>query len=102
MQFGQVPSTNRAVSNVVGSAPAGRPAQTKPKYVVLPMSGHTYAWTMSNTQPDILKKVSDTYLKDLGSGTLPPALQPKRSTALQARTNRAIQGGWQKNIGGSA
>jgi len=100
MKFGQVPGTNQAVAKVVGSAPAGRPTQVTPKYSVRPQGGHTYAWTMSNTMPDLLKQVNETYLKDLGSGTLPPALQPRRSPALQAKTNQAIQQGWQKNING--
>lgn len=98
MKFGQVPGTNTAVKQVYGSGQAGRPVQPKRKYAVLPQSGHSFAWTMSNTMPDVLKKVNDTYLKDLGSGTLPPALQPRSSSALQANKNKAIQRGWQNNI----
>jgi hypothetical protein len=89
-------STARRVGNIFGQTPPGRPVSNLGRYLLRPTPDVRAGVEMLNTQPDILERVHEQYLK---AYELPPALQPKylRTPAvMDNRRAQAISRGWRK------
>ena len=87
---------NKPVQNVLGTNPAGRPISNIGKYLVKPVADVNSGFEMINTDPNVLKRVHEQYLK---KGELPPALQPKylrKPEVLDKNRSNSISRGWHK------
>jgi hypothetical protein len=87
---------NKPVQTVLGTNPPGRPASNIGQYLVKPTADVDSGFEMINTDPNVLKRVHENYLK---KGELPPALQPKylrKPEVLDKSRANAISRGWRK------
>ena len=87
---------NKPVQQALGTNPAGRPASNIGQYLVKPSPDENTGFEMINTDPNILKRVHEQYLK---KGELPPALQPKylrKPEVLDKNRAKSISKGWRK------
>lgn len=88
-------STNPAVPGLPTPGP-GRPVSNIGKYLIKPTAELDSGFEMVNFEPDMIKKVHQTYLK---AGQLPPALQPKylrKPEVLDSARAKNISKGWRK------
>ena len=79
-----------------GGGPPGRPPSNLGQYLIKPTNRSNTGYEMLNTEPDILGKVNEQYLRQ---GQLPLALQPKylrKPEVLDAPRKRNISKGWRK------